>query len=247
MHISLIIFLTSILATSLSAMSGGGASIINVPVMFWLGIPFPMAMSAQKISSVFWLPTASYNYLKGKKVPWGFLILFSIIGLIGVYLGVEFITHVNTEVMEKIIGILILCLVLYTYVHRKMGLTKQRIYSRFKKILSYFFAPLLGFYESIFGSGNGIMFSLIGMHTRGFDFVEALGAYFSVGFPWVVYAAGLYIIRGYFDVSIMLPTLLGSLIGGYIGSRYARYKGNVFIKNMFVIIGGILGLKLLIS
>jgi uncharacterized membrane protein YfcA len=43
----------------------------------------------------------------------------------------------------------------------------------------------------------------------------------------------------------MFPTVLGSLVGGWVGSKYGRYKGNRFIKIMFAIIGTILGIKLL--
>lgn len=243
----LIIFFTSIIATALSSMSGGGASVINIPVLLALGTPFPVAMVAQKISSAFWVLPASRNYLKGRKVDWMFLILFAIVGLVGVYAGVQFIVQVNKEVMGRVIGALILCLVTYTLFKKDVGMLEHKTCSKFRQGLAYVFALILGFYESIFGSGNGIMFSMVTFYTRGFDFVDALGYYFSVAFPWVVFAAILLVAKGYFSWSVVIPSVLGSLIGGYIGSKYARYKGNDFIKMMFVIIGGILGLKLVLG
>ncbi len=91
------------------------------------------------------------------------------------------------------------------------------------------------------------MFAITTFHTKGFDFMDALGYYFSVAFPWVVFAAFLLIQKGFFDINVAIPIVIGSLIGGYIGSKYAKYKGNKFIKMMFVIIGGILGIKLLLG
>lgn len=126
-----------------------------------------------------------------------------------------------------------------------MGVSGQKVYSKTRQSLSYVFALILGFYESIFGSGNGILFAMTTFYTRGFDFMDALGYYFSVAFPWVVFAAFLLIRKGYFDITVAVPIVLGSLIGGYIGSKYAKYKGNKFIKMMFIIIGTILGIKLL--
>ncbi len=242
-----IIFTTSIIATALSSMSGGGASMINIPVFLALGIPFPLAMVAQKISSAFWVLPASRNYLKGRKIDWVFLILFALIGLVGVYIGVQFIIQVNKEIMERVIGVLILSLVIYTYFKKDVGVSEHKVYSKFRQRLSYVFALILGFYESIFGSGNGIMFSMVAFYTRGFDFVDALGYYFSVAFPWVVFAAILLVSKGYFSWSVVIPAVLGSFIGGYIGSKYARYKGNEFIKMMFIVIGGILGFKLVLG
>lgn len=241
----IIIFFTSLISTALSSMSGGGASVINIPVLLWLGVPFPSAMAAQKISSTFWVLPASFNYLKGKKVDWKFLLLFSGIGLIGVYLGVELIVSINIRVLEIIIGVLILILVAHTYFKKDTGLVEKKVYSTARKASSYIFALILGFYESIFGSGNGIMFAVVAFYTRGLDFMQALGYYFSVAFPWVIFAAVLLIQKGFFDASIALPVVIGSLIGGYVGSRYARYKGNKLIKTMFVIIGTILAVKLL--
>lgn len=247
MTIFFVIFVTSLVATALSSMSGGGASVINIPVLLWLGVPFPMATAAQKVSSSFWVLPASYNYLKDRKVEWAFLILFSIVGLVGVYAGVEVIMQVNQRILQVIVGVLILLLVAYTYYKKDIGLAEQRVYSKFRRSLAYVFALVLGFYESFFGSGNGIMFSIVALKTRGFDFVDALGYYFSVAFPWCLFAAALLIAKGNFDLKIMVPIVIGSLIGGQIGSRYAKYKGNRFIKLMFVTIGSILGLKLLLG
>jgi len=55
----------------------------------------------------------------------------------------------------------------------------------------------------------------------------------------------VFVSKGYFSLPVMIPTVVGSLIGGYVGSRYGRYKGNTFIKIMFASIGTVLGIKLL--
>lgn len=177
-------------------------------------------------------------------MDWFFLVLFSLVGLVGVYLGILVVLNTNQRIMELVIGILIIALVIYTYFKKDIGLSEHKIYSKIRQSIAYIFALILGFYESIFGSGNGIMFSMVAFYTKGFDFVDALGYYFSVAFPWVVFAGILLISKGYFSLSIMIPALVGSIIGRYFGSKFARYKGNRFIKIMFIIIGGILGLKL---
>lgn len=228
-------------------MSGGGASVITIPVMMWMGISFPLALSAQKFSSIFWMLPASRNYLKDRKIDWKFILLFSLLGLLGVYIGVTWVLKVDQRAMELFIGTLILALVVYTFLRKNVGLREEKIYSKFKKTLSYLFAPILGFYESIFGSGNGIMFAIVTLKTRGFDFVDSLGYYYSVAFPWQIFTAALFIHKGYFSSEVIIPTVIGSLIGGYAGSKYAKYKGNKFIKLMFVFVGTILGVKLLIG
>ncbi len=241
----LIILITSFIATALSSMSGGGASVINIPVMLSLGISFPLATAAQKVSSVFWVLPASYNYLKGRKVDWKFLISFALIGLIGVYVGAMVVLSINQRVAGIIIGILILSLVAYVLMKKDIGIVETKIYSKFRQFIAYVFALILGFYESFFGSGNGILFSIVTFKTKGFDFIDALGYYYCVAFLWEVLAVIIFISKGYFSLAVMVPTVIGSLIGGYFGSKYGRYKGNKFIKIMFAIVGTILGVKLL--
>jgi len=241
----LIILVTSFIATALSSMSGGGASMINIPVMLALGIPFPLATAAQKTSSMFWVLPASSNYLKGRKIDWKFLIGFSAVGLVGVYLGTLVVLAINQRVAGVIIGLLILSLVAYVLFNKNVGLAKTKVYSKLRQRVAYVFALVLGFYESFFGSGNGILFSIVTFQTRGFDFIDALGYYYSVAFLWEILAVIVFVSKGYFSWTVMVPVVVGSLIGGYVGSRYGRYKGNKFIKIMFAVIGTVLGIKLL--
>ena len=244
---TVIIFFTALFATTLSSMSGGGSSAIIIPVLISLGIPFPIATSSQKVSATCWVLPASYNYLKDRKVNWFFLLMMSAVGLVGVYFGVQLIVSINPRVMQVVIGFLILFLVIYTLLKKDMGIVEEKVYSRVSRASAYGISLILGFYESIFGSGNGILFSIVALKTYGFSFADALGYYFSVSFFWTLFAAILLIQKGYFNLPVMLPVLVGSLIGGYIGSRYAKYKGNKFIKIMFVAVGTLLALKLLIG
>ena len=240
-------FITALVAALLSSMSGGGQSAINVPVLLWLGVSFPLAALSQKISSVFWTPIAAFNYLKDRTIKWKFVLLFGGVGLIGVYYGTVFITIVNQRTFEIIVGTLILLLAFYTFIKKDLGLREEKVYSKFRKGISYVFALVLGFYEGIFGAGNGIMFPIVILATRGFDFVDALGYYYIVSFPWCLFAAVILISKGYLNLTVVIPVTVGSVIGGYAGSKYAKYKGNKFIKMMFVVIGTLLGIKLLLG
>src|SRR5687768_2696106 len=86
------IFMAALIATAVSAMSGGGSSIIAVPIFLSMGISLPMAVAIQSISGAFWVLPSAYNYLKGRKVDWKFLLLFAGIGTIGSYFGALVIT-----------------------------------------------------------------------------------------------------------------------------------------------------------
>lgn len=243
----LIIFGASLIATLLSVMSGGGASIISLPIFLWTGMSLPLAVATHKVCAAFWTPISAYNYLKGKKIDWWFLFLFAGLGLIGAYFGVKFVISFDQVLLKKIIGGIIVFFAVFTFFKKDLGLKEMVVKSKIKRLSSYPAALIMGFYESIIGSGNGIAFAILTFYSRGFDFVSALGYYFGVAFFWVTFAAIIYVWDGYFDLGIMLAAILGSVIGSYIGSKYAAYKGDRFIKNIFVIVGVLLGLKLVLN
>src|SRR3989344_3966951 len=108
MEENILVFLVSFGAALLSSMSGGGSSAIVLPLFLSMGLSFPLATAIQKVSAVFWAPTAAWNYLKNRKIDWPFLLLFATIGLIGAYLGVNVVLTVNERILEFCVGILIL-------------------------------------------------------------------------------------------------------------------------------------------
>lgn len=242
----LLIFFAAMIATTISAMSGGGSSIIAVPIFLSMGIVLPMAVAIQSLSGAFWVLPSAFNYLKGRKIDWYFLLVFAGIGTVGSIIGALVLTSVNQRLLTAIVGAMILFLIGFMNYQKNLGLKEEKRSTK-KKSLAYYFSFPMGFYEGFFGSGNGIFFTLVTTYTRGFDFIDALGHYYAVAFPWVTVGALVLILKGYFNLSLMVPAVLGSLVGGYFGSRYARLKGNRFIKIAFTIVGILLGFKLLLG
>jgi uncharacterized membrane protein YfcA len=48
----LLLFLVSLVANLFSAFSGGGAGLIQLPVLIFLGLPFTVALATHKVASV---------------------------------------------------------------------------------------------------------------------------------------------------------------------------------------------------
>ncbi len=245
---SIFIFLTFLLAAILSSMSGAGTSIITLPVLISFGVSLPTAIAINQITGAFWVLPASYNYLKNRKKDWYFMVFFTLIGFLGVYLGVATNINIEQRYLEIVIGLIIIGLVVYTYLNKGLGLKEtDKSRTTLQKLAAYPFALALGFYESFFGSGNGILFTITTFHTRGFDFIDALGHYYFIVFFWVLFSSFLYAKSGYYDLGSTIPAVIGGAMGGFIGSKLGSYKGNKTIKIVFVLLGSFLGLKLIIG
>ncbi len=242
----LLIFVVSGLASFLSSMSGGGSSMVSIPVYLWLGIPFPFAIAGHQFSSLFWVIPASYNYLKGRSIDWRFLALYTVLGTAGAFIGATFVRSLTQAHIEPFIGGLIFVLVVFM-IFRKESTDREDSYTRTrtKTVLMYLSSPVLGFYESIFGSGNGIFFSTLHTKLRGTDLMHSLGYYYVISFFWIAVACGVLFSHGFFNVPLALATILGGIIGGYAGSKLGRFKGNQFIRYAFIVMGTVLAIKLL--
>ena len=146
--------------------------------------------------------------------------------------------------MQKVFGCFILGLVALAYFKKDFGLHKKEPkYNRFQSAL---FALPLGFYEAFFGSGNGIFTSAVLTTVRGFALLEALGYYYLVAFAWCVFSSCLFISAGHYDLSLIIPAIFGSVAGAQLGSRIGKKYGSTFVKTAFMLIGTVLGCKLLL-
>ncbi len=204
-----IIFGTAFVAALLSSMSGGGAGIILFPAFLSMGMSYPLVAAISSVNSAVWVLPAARNYLRGRIINWPLILSFSFIGLLGCYLGVLLIIDINQRILEICVGIVILFLVVYTYFRKGLGLTEHKVYSRARQAIAYPFALLLGFYETVFGSGNGILFTMLTFYTKGFDFIDGLGHYYVVSFSWALFAAILIINRCYYDSRVMILAAAG--------------------------------------
>jgi hypothetical protein len=243
----LITFGAALVATLIGSMSGAGTAAILVPALLTQGFSYPLVAATSLITSAFWTPVAAFNYLRGKKIDWSFILTFSLVGLIGSYIGINTIIYIDHHILSFVVGVIVLILVAGSIVDKDFGLLHRSTYWKKRQWIAYPFAFPMGFYETGFAPGNGIIFTTLALYTKGYDFMTALGHYYVMACIWCIFGAALLVGKGYFDIPLMSVAILGSVIGAYTGSRFASLKGNFFIKIMFVIIGGLLGMKLVLG
>ena len=94
------VFLISLFAALLSSMSGGGSSIIAIPLFSAINISILLANSIQKVNAACFSLFSGRNYLKGRKIDWKFIIYFSLIGLVGALIGVYLIISLNQTFLK---------------------------------------------------------------------------------------------------------------------------------------------------
>ena len=237
------------LANLFSAFAGGGAGLLQLPVLIFFGLPFGIALATHKIASVALGVGATLRHIREGGLRRRFVVFILATGLPGVLLGASIVLQVPGRYAEVALGVLTLGLGIYSVVRGQMGLT-ERPRNREGVGLWLGGAGLfgIGILNGSLTSGTGLFVTLWLVRWFGADYRQAV-AYTLVlvgmfGNGTGAIALGL---MGEVRWDWLPALLLGSLIGGYAGAHLAILKGNRWIKRAFEIVTLLVGFKLIIG
>jgi hypothetical protein len=94
------LFLASLAANLFSAFSGGGAGLIQLPVLIFLGLPFAIALATHKVASVALGIGATIRHLREEALERRLVIDILAFGLLGVIIGANVIRSVLERAAE---------------------------------------------------------------------------------------------------------------------------------------------------
>jgi uncharacterized membrane protein YfcA len=244
-----LLFLISFAANLFSAFSGGGAGLIQLPALIFLGLPFGVALATHKLASVALGVGATLRHLRESSLERGMAGFILAAGLPGVITGASLILRVPDRAAEIALGILTLALGVYSVVQSGLGLEHRPIHRDARGYVSGglgLFA--IGVLNGSLTSGTGLFVTLWLIRWFGLDYRRAVAyTLVLVGVFWN--GAGAVTLGLLGDVRwAWLPVLLaGSLLGGYLGAHLSIAKGNRWIKRGFELITLLVGAKLVVG
>jgi uncharacterized membrane protein YfcA len=243
----IILFVFSLAANIFSAFSGGGAGLIQLPLLIFLGLPFAVALATHKIATVALGVGATTRHLREGSLEGRFAALMVATGVPGVVLGGFAIVQVPDRPAEIALGVLTIALGVYSFVNKRLG---QEYAPRHREAAGYALGGiglfLIGFLNGSLTSGTGLFCTLWLVSWFGLDYRRAVAyTLVLVGLFWN--GAGAVTLGLLSEIKwAWLPALLaGSLIGGYLGAHLAIKSGNRWIKRGFEIVTVLVGLSLL--
>jgi len=120
-----VLFLISLVANMFSAFSGGGAGLIQLPALIFLGLPFAIALATHKVASVALGIGATVRHLREEPLERRLAAIILLAGLPGVVLGAGSILQVPERLAEVALGILTAGLGIYSWLNPQLGQTVQ--------------------------------------------------------------------------------------------------------------------------
>ena len=245
----LLIFIISFIANLFSALSGGGAGLIQLPALIFLGLPFGIALATHKVATIALGIGATARHLKENRIERDLALLMVLTGLPGVVLGAGFILQIPEQISETALGILTMGLGIYSFFSPDLGQNIE-LKNRHRRgfITGGLVLFLIGILNGSLTSGTGLFVTLWLIRWFGLDYKLAVAyTLVFVGLFWN--ASGAITLGLLGDIHwLWIPALLlGSAIGGYMGAHLSIIKGNMVIKRSFEIVTLLIGLKLVLG
>jgi uncharacterized protein len=243
------LFVISLLANLFSAFSGGGAGLVQLPALIFLGLPFSVALATHKVASVALGIGATLRHLREGGLERQFVIYMLLAGVPGVVIGASLILHVPDRLATLALGVLTLGLSFYSMLSPSLGQDYLPVHRNHQGyLLGGLGLFLIGILNGSLTSGTGLFVTLWLVRWFGLDYRRAVAhTLVMVGVFWNGSGAITLGLLGNVQWSWVPVLLLGSLLGGYLGAHLAIAKGNRWIKRGFEAVTLVVGIKLILG
>ena len=243
------IFLISFFSNTFSAISGGGAGLLQLPALILSGIPYYQALASHKLATValgIGGSLRNYNFIRNDIYVARQILIF---GLPGVVVGASIVKFISEEYLYLLLGIFSILLAIYSFLKSDLGLSSSNLeITLIEKIRFLFFIFIIGILNGSISSGTGLLVTILLIKTYKVDFLRAISmTFFTVGIFWNFTGAIFLSKIGSVPSKILILLIIGSFTGGYLGAHLSKLKGNILIKKTFTMVCLFVGISLLIK
>ena len=246
---SIFLFLISFFSNTFSAISGGGAGLLQLPALILFGVPYYQALASHKLATVALGIGGSLRNYKSLGNDINIALQVIAFGLPGVVFGASIVKYISEQYLYLFLGIISILLALYSYYKSDFGLSSIEIKTNFVNEIKFLiFIFLIGILNGSISSGTGLLVTMLLIKTFGMDFLRAISLTFlTVGIFWNFIGAIFLSNIGPVSPNILIILIIGSFIGGYFGAHLSKLKGNLLIKKTFTTVCLLVGFSLLIK
>jgi uncharacterized membrane protein YfcA len=242
-----VLLTVSFAANLISALAGGGAGLLQLPALIFLGLPFGVALATHKVASVALGVGATLRHARQSTLDVRFTLFILGCGLPGVVLGSSLILTVPETPARIALGLMTIAMGLYSWRNPELG---QDHAPRHRDLRGFLIGGALlftiGTLNGSLTSGTGLLVTLWLVRWFGLDYKRAVAyTLVLVGLFWNGAGALTLGWLGEIRWDWLPALLLGSLIGGYLGAHLSIIKGNRFIKRAFEAVTIATGLALI--
>jgi len=241
-----LLFLAMFSAGFVDAIAGGGG-LIQTPAML---LAFPnnnpvSVVGTSKTAAFFGTSTAAIKYRKSIKTDTRLLIAMVVPAFIGACLGALMASHISAQSFKSAIFFMMIAIFIYTLIKPDLGKVQVEKHSGRKLMfIGGAAAFVIGFYDGLIGPGTGTLLMIFLVAVMGFAFVGASAIAKVVNAMTNLASIIVVGLRVGILWKIGLFLAIANLAGGYVGSHVAIKKGSGFVRIFYLIVTGLLIVRL---
>jgi uncharacterized protein len=234
LSVILLLALAAFVAGFIDSIAGGGG-LLALPSLLLAGLDPVAALATNKLQGTFGTASATYTFWKKGKLNPLDHIREVILIFIGASLGVLAVAYAPTQFLNAVMPILLITIAIYFALSPKLN--DQSSHPRLAPAYFTFgFAPVIGFYDGIFGPGTGSFFMLALVALFGCGITDATGRTKLFNFTSNIASLIMFAFGGKIVWTIGLIMGVAQFAGAHIGSRLAIRNGATIIRPLLVVV-----------
>lgn len=241
----LLVIVAGLAAGWIDAVVGGGG-LLQLPALLLVpGITPVQALATNKLGSIFGTTTSAITYYRRAHPDLKTALPMAGIALIGSFGGAIVATLLPSSVFKPIIVAALIAVAIFTAVKPTVGeLTALRHSGRRHYAVAGVIGLVIGFYDGLIGPGTGSFLIIAMVIFLGYNFLASSAKAKIVNMATNLGALAFFLPTGHLLWGLGLLLGLANMVGGYLGARMAVSKGSKFIRIVFLVVVGVLVIRL---
>ncbi len=243
LSVLLLLALVAFVAGIVDSIAGGGG-LLALPALLLAGLDPLAALATNKLQGTFGTASATYAFWKNGKLDLashgpGVVAVF-----VGAALGALAVAYAPTQLLSAIMPVLLVVIAIYFAISPHLGEVPTHPRLPYLAFVAGF-APIIGFYDGIFGPGTGSFFMLALVSLFGVGLIDATARTKLFNFTSNIAALLMFAFGGKIVWTIGLVMGVAQFAGAQIGARLAIRNGAAIIRPLLVIVCLAMALRLL--
>jgi uncharacterized membrane protein YfcA len=246
-ELSLILIMAGValLAGFFDAIAGGGG-LITLPALLLAGVDPLVAIATNKFQAASATVSATAAFARKGMIEWRSGLPMAVMAFIGGGLGALSVNLIPRATLEALVPILLIGVAVYFALSPKLNNDERR--ARLPVVVFCLtLAPLIGFYDGVFGPGVGSFFMVAFVLVMGQGILRAMCNSKLLNASCNLGALLVFAMMGNILLPLALAMAAGAFIGAQLGARCAVRFGSQLIKPLLIGVCCLMAGKLLLS
>lgn len=214
----------------------GGASLISLPVLIFLGLPPAVANGTNRVAIVVQTSMAVMGFRSKGVSTYPFNLYLGLSALVGSILGAYIAVDISGEAFNRILAIIMVAVVLVIIF--KPGINLENLHERISGkylwigILAFFF---IGIYGGFINAGIGFIILLFLHYVNRLSLVRANATKVAVVLIYTLAALLVFVLNDKVIWQVGGVLAIGNGLGAWFSSRVSVQRGDGFVKTFLVV------------